>query len=191
MDASPTGIGILVDERELISRVLAGDPAAERELYDAHVDRVYRLAYRMTGSEEEASEYTQDAFVKAFEKLGTFRAEASVGTWLHSITVSVVLNGLRKSKLKRKRETDLDTALDVSVGPTPVEPWIRRRLRAAMDSLSDRYRMVFVMHDVEGYTHQEIGTAMGVAVGTSKSMLFRARAHLREQLADVAKEYAQ
>ena len=180
-----------MDERELISRVLAGDPSAERELYDTHVDRVYRLAYRMTGREEEAIEYTQDTFVRAFEKLGTFRRDSSLGTWLHAIAVSVVLNGLRKAKLKRLRETDLDSASDVSVSAAPVEPWLKRRLRTAMESLSERYRMVFVMHDVEGYTHHEIGTALGVAEGTSKAMLSRARAHLREQLGDIAKEYAQ
>lgn len=180
-----------MDERQLIERVLNGDPAAERELYDAHVDRVYRLAYRMTGDDELAREYTQDAFVRAFEKLSEFRGEAALGTWLHTITVSVVLNGLRKVKRMRQREVELDAAPVLSIGAAPVEPWLRRRLRTAIGSLSERYRMVFVMHDIEGYTHEEIGTAMSVAVGTSKSMLHRARARLREQLADVAKEYAQ
>ena len=179
-----------MDEKELIQRVLDGDPAAEREFYDAHVDRVYRLAFRMTGEEELAQEFTQETFIRAFDRLGDFRGEAALATWLHSITVSVVLNGLRKSKRRRQREVELDSAPPLAVGPARVEPNLKRRLKQAIDALSERYRLVFVMHDIEGYTHEEIGSALQVATGTSKAMLFRARARLREQLADVAKEYA-
>lgn len=179
---------IQVDQRELIRRVLEGDPAAERQLYDAHVDRVYRLAYRMTGDEELAREYTQDTFVRAFHRLGDFRGDSAISTWLHSIAVSVVLNGLRKTKRVRQREVDLDEAPMLSVVQAPTEPRVRERLRAAIDALSERYRLVFVMHDIEGFTHEEIGSSLQVAVGTSKAMLFRARARLREQLADIAQE---
>lgn len=179
---------IQVDQRELIRRVLEGDPAAERRLYDAHVDRVYRLAYRMTGDEELAREYTQDTFVRAFHRLGDFRGDSALSTWLHSITVSVVLNGLRKTKRVRQREVDLDDAPVLSVVQAPMEPRLRERLRTAIDALSERYRLVFVMHDIEGFTHEEIGSSLQVAVGTSKAMLFRARARLREQLADIAQE---
>ena len=178
-----------MDERRLIERVLQGDPAAERELYDAHVERVYRLAYRMAGDADLAQEFTQETFIRAFGRLGSFRGDASLGTWIHSIAVSVVLNGLRKVKRTRGRETELDDAPQLSVGPPILEPTLRQRLRRAIDALSDRYRMVFVMHDIEGYTHEEIGTALEVATGTSKAMLFRARAKLREQLADLAEEY--
>src|SRR6266700_1384507 len=87
-----------VDERELIARVRAGEPAAERALYDAHVDRVYRLAYRLAGDDELAREFTQDTFVRAFERLSSFRGEAKLSTWMHAIATSVVLNGLRKVK---------------------------------------------------------------------------------------------
>jgi RNA polymerase sigma-70 factor (ECF subfamily) len=179
---------IQVDQRELIRRVLEGDPAAERQLYDAHVERVYRLAYRMTGDEELAREYTQDTFVRAFHRLGDFRGDSAISTWLHSIAVSVVLNGLRKVKRVRQREVDLEDAPVLSVVQAPTEPRLKERLRSAIDTLSERYRLVFVMHDIEGFTHEEIGSSLQVAVGTSKAMLFRARAKLREQLADIAQE---
>jgi len=103
-----------VDESALIARVRAGDGAAERALYDTHVDRVYRLAYRLSGDDELAREFTQDTFVRAFERLGSFRGEARLSTWLHAITTSVVLNGLRKVKRFRRRETDLTEATGVS-----------------------------------------------------------------------------
>ncbi len=185
---TPSAAPIQVDQRELIRRVLEGDPAAERRLYDAHVDRIYRLAYRMTGDEELAREYTQDTFVRAFHRLGDFRGDSALSTWLHAIAVSVVLNGLRKTKRVRQREVDLDDAPVLSVVQAPTEPRLRERLRTAIDALSERYRLVFVMHDIEGFTHEEIGSSLQVAVGTSKAMLFRARARLREQLADIAQE---
>src|SRR6266513_6028561 len=100
-----------VDESQLIARVRAGDGAAERALYDSHVDRVYRLAFRLAGDDELAREFTQDTFVRAFERLGTFRGEPKLSTWLHAIATSVVLNGLRKVKRLRQRETDLDEAV--------------------------------------------------------------------------------
>jgi RNA polymerase sigma-70 factor (ECF subfamily) len=179
-----------VDQRQLISRAIVGDALAERALYDAHVDRVYRLAYRMTGDDDLAQEFTQDAFVKAFERLSDFRGESSFSTWLHAIAVSVTLNGMRKVKRFRAREADLDDATHVGTRKREAEPDLRRRLREAIDGLADSYRMVFVMHDIEGYTHEEIGAALGVEAGTSKSNLSRARAKLRQALADFAGEWA-
>ena len=178
-----------MDERDLIARVRAGDGAAERALYDAHVDRVYRLAYRMAGDDALAQDFTQEAFIRAFERLGTFRGESAFSTWLHSITTSVVLNGLRKVKRFRQREADIELADGVSGAGRHAEPDLKVRLRRAIDALPDGYRMVFVMHDVEGYTHEEIGAALGVETGTSKAQLSRARAKLREALADFAGEW--
>lgn len=178
-----------MDERELIARVRAGDGAAERALYDAHVDRVYRLTYRLAGDDELAREFTQDTFVRAFERLGGFRGEAKLSTWLHAIATSVVLNGLRKVKRFRQRETDLDEAAASSTGGRLAEPDLKRRLAQAIDGLPDGYRMVFVMHDVEGYTHEEIGATLGIETGTSKAQLSRARAKLRDALADFAGEW--
>jgi RNA polymerase sigma-70 factor (ECF subfamily) len=178
-----------VDERELIARVRAGDGAAERALYDTHVDRVFRLAYRLAGDDDLAREFTQDTFIRAFERLGTFRGEARLSTWLYAITTSVVLNGLRKVKRFRGRETDLAEATEVSGAARHAEPDLKRRLAGAIDALADGYRTVFLMHDVEGYTHEEIGAALGIETGTSKAQLSRARAKLREALADFAGEW--
>ena len=174
----------------LIERAVAGDSAAQRALYDQHVDRVYRLAYRLAGDEELARDFTQETFVRAFDRLASFRGDSSLGTWLHAIGVSVSLNGLRKVKRWRAREAPLDEAL--TVGSTPVraaEPDLKERLRQAVDALPDGYRTVFVMHDVEGYTHEEIAATLGIQPGTSKAQLFRARAKLRTALADFAGEW--
>jgi RNA polymerase sigma-70 factor (ECF subfamily) len=178
-----------VDERELIARVRAGDGVAERELYDAHVDRIYRLAFRLAGDDDLAREFTQDTFVRAFERLDSFRGEAKLSTWLHAIATSVTLNGLRKVKRFQRRETDLDDAAAHATGGRSAEPDLKRRLALAIDNLAEGYRTVFLMHDVEGYTHEEIGAALGVETGTSKAQLSRARAKLRDALADFAGEW--
>jgi len=182
-----------VDEQGLIARVLAGDVAAERALYEAHVDRVFRLAFRMSGREDLAQDFTQDAFIRAFERLAEFRGDAAFGTWLHSIAVSVTLNGMRRVKTQRQREAELDDGVRELPGATrrEAEPDLKRRMAAAIDALPEGYRTVFLMHDVEGYTHEEIGVALGVQPGTSKAQLSRARAKLRETLADFAGEWIQ
>ena len=177
-----------VDESQLLARVRAGDPAAERALYDAHVDRVYRLAYRMTGDEALAQDFTQEAFIRAFSRMHTFRGDSALSTWMHTVTTSVVLNGLRKVKKFRTSEIDLEQARGTAGGTRRAEPDLQDRLRQAVDGLPDGYRTVFVMHDIEGYTHDEIAGALGVATGTSKAQLSRARAKLRVELADFAEE---
>lgn len=177
-----------MEERELIGRVLAGDPSAERALYDAHVDRVFRLAYRMAGDLDRAQDYTQETFIRAFNRLAEFRGEAALSTWLGSIAISVTLNGLRKVRRLREREVALDGVVPVGQVTREAEPDLKVRLNQAIDDLPDGYRAVFVMHDVEGYTHEEIATSLGVHPGTSKAQLFRARARLREALADFAKD---
>jgi len=178
-----------LNDDALIDRVLAGDPAAQRALYDAHVDRVYRLAYRFAGDADLARDFTQDTFIKAFASLGSFKRRSSLSTWLHSIGVSVALNGLRSVRRLRERET---TAVDeATIGAVRVgsEPDLKERLARAIDALPEGYRTVFVMHDVEGYTHEEIGVVLGIESGTSKAQLSRARAKLRTALADFAGEW--
>ena len=176
---------------ELIKRVLAGDPLAERALYDAHVDRVYRLAYRLAGDADLAQDFTQETFVRAFSKLREFQGRSAFATWLHSITVSVSLNALRKVKKIRLREVDIDDAPEAFSPKREAEPDLKERLKNAIAGLPEHYRAVFVMYDMEGYTHEEIGTVLNVPVGTSKARLSRARATLREKLADFAGEWAQ
>ena len=177
-----------VHDQELISRVLAGDPSAERTLYDTHVDRVFRLVYRMAGDLDRAQDYTQETFIKAFARLADFRGEAALSTWLGSIAISITLNGLRKVKRLGERETMLDENVAIGRVSRDADPDLKDRLAEAIDALPEGYRAVFVMHDVEGYTHEEIAGCLGVHPGTSKAQLFRARARLRESLADFAKE---
>jgi RNA polymerase sigma factor, sigma-70 family len=139
-----------VSEAQLIERVVNGDPLAERELYDAYVDRVYRLAFRIAGDDDLARDFTQATFIRAFEKIGSFRGESSLGTWLHSIGMSVSLNGLKKVKRQKMREAPMDAALTIgSLGAEP-QPDLRERMAAAIQSLSEKYRAVFLMHDLEG-----------------------------------------
>lgn len=178
-----------MSERDLIERAQSGDGTAERALYEAHVDPVYRLAYRMTGDAELAKDFTQEAFIKAFDALDGFRGDAAFGTWMHTITTRVVLNGLRKVKRRNEHEAPMEAAAGRGVGPKRTEPDVKDRLREALDGLSDAYRMVVVMHDLEGYTHQEIGDALGIATGSSKARLSRARAQLRDALSDYAVEW--
>lgn len=177
------------ERSSLVSRVLEGDPAAERELYDTHVDRVYRLAYRMVGERHLAEEYTQDTFVRVFERLGDFRGEAALSTWITSVAISVIYNGMRKLKRFRERERDLEEA-GVMVAPRRAEPDLKGRLAEAIESLPTGYRTVFTMHDVEGFTHDEIAAALGIQEGTSKAQLSRARAKLRVALAEFEGEWA-
>lgn len=173
-------------ERDLVVRAAAGEAEAQRALYDAHVDRVYRLACRLAGDADLARDFTQDAFIRAFGKLREFRGDSAFGTWLHTITVSVALNGLRKVRRIHGREVGMESAESLGGTTRRADPDLRDRLHAAIDGLPPGYRTVFVMHDVEGFTHEEIGQALGIQPGTSKAQLFRARARLREELADFA-----
>ena len=178
-----------VSEPELIKQVLAGDRVAARELYDAHAPRVYRLAYRLTGDADLAREFTQDTFVRAFAQLPRFRGDAAFSTWIHRITVTVVANAMRRVKRLKTRETELDDAIPIhgdSGGGS--DPILRERLQKAIDGLGEIYRTTLIMHDLEGYTHQEIADVLGVAEGTCKSRLAVARAQLREKLSDLRGE---
>jgi RNA polymerase sigma-70 factor (ECF subfamily) len=180
-----------VNQITLVARVLAGDPEAERELYDTLVDRVYRLVYRMVGDPDLANDYTQDTFVRVFDRLSTFRGESALSTWVTSVAISVVYNGQRKVKRLQAREVDLEHAEPIATTRRDAEPDLKVRLAHAIDGLPEGYRTVFLMHDVEGYTHEEIGQALGIQEGTSKAQLSRARAKLRHQLAAYAGEWVQ
>ena len=175
-----------MSESQLIARAIEGDPAAQRALYDAHVDRVYRLAFRVAGDDELARDFTQEAFIRAFDRLPTFRREASFGTWLYTIAMSVALNGIRSIRRLRTREVSLDVAETLGDRKRIADPDLKDRLHRAIEDLPPGYRAVFLMHDLEGYTHEEIGEVLGIQSGTSKAQLFRARARLREVLADFA-----
>jgi RNA polymerase sigma-70 factor (ECF subfamily) len=177
----------LTSDVELVARVQHGDALAERLFYDRFVGRVYRLLYRMAGQSDLAQEWTQDTFVRAFSKIAQYRGDAAVGSWLHTIAVSVALNGLRARKRREAVLVPLDEAQGVGRWSNHSEPDLQERMRAAIEALPSGTRAVFVLHDVEGFTHEEISARLGVAVGTSKSQLFRAREKLRVMLAPFAR----
>ncbi|HYD51540.1 MAG TPA: sigma-70 family RNA polymerase sigma factor [Gemmatimonadaceae bacterium] len=186
---APTpAIALVRDETSLVDRARAGEPAAQRALYDAHVDRVYRVAYRLAGREELAREFTQDAFVRAFQRLDDFRGDAAFGTWMHTIVTSVTLNGLRRHKRNQDREAPLEEAVTIA-RPGGDDFDLRERLARAVAALPEGCRTVFLLHDAEGYTHEEIAATLGVTAGTTKTQLSRARAKLRVALAAFAKEW--
>ena len=171
-------------DTQLVARCLAGDRSAERALYDAHVDRVFRLAFRLAGDSDLAQDFTQETFIRAFDRLSQYRGDASLATWLHTIAMSVSLNGMRSVTRLRSRSTPIDDVPDLPAAQRTVSPHdLRERLHASIDALSVKLRPVFVMHDVEGYTHEEIAGTLGIPVGTSKARLFDARAKLRAALA--------
>jgi RNA polymerase sigma-70 factor (ECF subfamily) len=179
----------LADQRALIERARRGDAAAHRALYDTHVDRVYRLTFRMTGIDHLARELTQDTFVRAFASIGGFRGDAAFSSWLHTIATSVTLNELRRRKREGARNAPLDDAMDIGTSAPASDPVMREKLMLAVNELPEGCRTEFMMHDAEGYTHQEIATALGVTEGTSKAQLARARGKLRVALAQFAKEW--
>ena len=123
-----------VNDIQLITRVVAGDAAAERELYETYVDRIYRLAFRLAGDDELARDFTQATFIRAFEKIGSFRGESSLSTWLHSIGVSVALNGLRKTKRQRNREAPMEEGLSIGASHREADPDLKERLARAIDA---------------------------------------------------------
>lgn len=173
----------------MIARVLAGDTSAAKPLYERYVGQVYRLAYRMAGDDALAQDWVQETFVRAFGKLSQYRSESSFGTWLHSVANSVSLNGLRKVNQFRAREIELDHAITIPAGRDDgddgVNADVRLRIDKAIDQLPEKYRLVFVMYDMEGYSHDEIASSLGISVTASKVQLSRARAKLRAQLADL------
>jgi len=164
-----------------IAAAAAGDRRAFERLYRLHVDRVYTLCARMLGDPTLAEEITQDVFVRVWEKLPQFRAESAFGTWLHRVAVNVVLSHRKSAGISQARLSADDSALDAA--PTrPVFVGERLDLESAIAGLPNGARKVFVLHDVEGFTHEEIGTQLGITSGGSKAQLHRARMLLRTAL---------
>lgn len=158
----------------------SGDGHAFERLYRTHLSRIHSLVRRML-NDEDADEVTQDVFVRAWQKLATYRGEAAFGTWLHRLAVNVILG--RRQLLGQRRDRFLpdDAALATVAGTRPA-PELSLDFETAIARLPDGARQVFVLHDVEGYRHEEIAGLLGLAVGTSKSQLHRARMALRRHL---------
>jgi len=169
-------------EAALVDRAARGDIEAFEELYRANSGRVYVLCLRMTGDPALAEELAQEAFVRAWQKLGSFRGASAFSTWLHRVTVNVVL-GHRRSTARRESRLQV-VGEDFPGDAAAREAWPAESidLERAVASLPDGARTVFVLHDVEGYRHREIALLTGIAVGTSKAQLHRARKMLRKAL---------
>jgi len=168
------------DQAAWVERARTGDAAAFEKLYRASVDRVYGLCLRMTGNVAEAEDCAQEAFIQAWDKLPGFRGDAAFGTWIHRVAVNVVLGRMRSSR----REQDRIRAVS-DVAPTREkvsDDAELRDLEQAINELPSGARHVFVLHAVYGYSHGETGEMLGIAEGTSKAQLNRARRLLAQQL---------
>jgi len=159
----------------------AGDHGAFERLYRAHVGRIHALARRMVG-DDVAEDLTQEVFIRAWEKLGTFRGDARFGTWLHRLAVNHLLSRRETVRRQEARTASGDGLLDRVMAPRRRSSGAALDLEEAMKRLPSGAREVFVLYDVEGYAHDEIAGLMGITVGTSKSQLHRARMLLREYL---------
>jgi RNA polymerase sigma-70 factor (ECF subfamily) len=178
-----------LSEADAIERAKQGDAEAFQTLYDLHRRRVYSLCLRMTSNTAAAEDLTQEAFLQLFRKIGTFRGESAFSTWLHRMAVNVVLMQLRKKNLpvvplddtaegeEEAPKKELGAADSRLAGAID-----RLELQRSIDSLPPGYRTIFVLHDVEGYEHNEIAELVGCSVGNSKSQLHKARLKLRELL---------
>jgi RNA polymerase sigma-70 factor, ECF subfamily len=177
-------------EATLIEKAKLGDAQAFQALYDKHKRRVYSLCLRMTANTAEAEDLTQEAFLQLYRKIATFRGESAFSTWLHRLSVNVVLMHLRKKSLpvvsleETTQGGDEDTPKkDFGADDMALAGSIDRlQLQRAVDDLPPGYRTIFVLHDVEGYEHNEIAAIVGCSIGNSKSQLHKARMKLRDLL---------
>jgi len=169
-----------VTEAQLIDAARGGNQRAMGELYSAHAGRVYSVVRRVVGDDHIAEDVSQDAWVRAFQKLHLFRGDSAFGTWMHRLAVNAAVNQIRSVGRRSKLESSPELQLPVQ---QPDESGLHQRhLSKAMDQLSEGYRTVLVLHDVEGLTHEEIGQKLRIAAGTSKSQLHKARARMRALL---------
>jgi RNA polymerase sigma-70 factor (ECF subfamily) len=168
------------DDRTDVALAAQGDQSAFERLYRAHVRKIYGLTLRMAGPRQ-ADELTQDTFVRAWQKLHTFRGESSFATWLHRLAVNVVIEDRRGTYRRAWRTVEDEDAIGLAA-VAPADSTFAMDFEAAVAALPEGARQVFVLHDVEGYKHHEIGTVMGIAEGTSKGQLHRARMMLRRHL---------
>jgi RNA polymerase sigma-70 factor, ECF subfamily len=169
-----------MNEADCIRRAQAGDAAAARELYQRYAPRVQAVVRRLAGEDALAEDWAQEAWVRVFRALPGFRGDARFSTWLHRIAVNSALHGRRWRERRVSREVDMPEEAQ-HAGRTD-QVVLRISLQRALDELPAGMRQILVLHDVEGYTHEEIGGLLGIAPGTSKSQLFKARARLRSTL---------
>jgi RNA polymerase sigma factor (sigma-70 family) len=172
------------EDIKLVERARNGDRVAFEKLYHRHRDRIYALMWRLcSGDAALAEDMLQESFVRAWQKLDSFRGDSKFGTWLHRLSANVALSD-RRSRMRRvSREAELDLATErKATGARDVYAGQRMDLEQAVARLPERARTVLVLYDIEGYSHAEIGEIAGMAVGSSKAQLHRARKLVREEL---------
>lgn len=188
-----------LSEAEAIRLAQQGDAAAFERIYRLHSRRVYALCLRMVGNPAEAEDLAQDAFLQLFRKIQTFRGESAFSTWLHRMSVNVVLMKLRKKTLPETSLEEFTEPDEESGGPKrdvgAADPAMlgsvdRVHLERAVEQLPPGYKQIFVLHDVQGYEHNEIAGIMGCSIGNSKSQLHKARMRLRELLQEAVRQQA-
>ena len=174
----------LTDEpADLVARCQAGDVEAFGTLYRNHAPRIYALASRMAGSPDEGEDLLQEIFLQAFRKLGSFKGEAAIGTWLYRLALNHCLDFVRSKQAKMGKVTDtLDADTSIEPAARRDTPIARIDLERAIERLPSGCREAFVLHDIEGFDHKEVGDVLGIAEGTSKSQVFKARMKLRGYL---------
>ena len=180
--AIPTDEERRARERGLVTRAQAGDVQAFEQLYRDNLGRVYALCFRLAGNPTLAEELTQDVFVRAWQKLGSFRGESAFFSWLYPLAVNVALSERRARRRRTSRVFNTDDLTPFDRPERPPGPEGGFDLERALGALPPGARAVFVLHDVEGYKHEEIAELTGVATGTSKAQLHRARKLLKERL---------
>ena len=171
-----------MDDLQLIEHAKLGDGGAVRALYQRHAPRVYAVVRRLAGEDALAEDWAQEAWIRALRALPSFRGESQFTTWLHRIAVNSALHGRRTRERRAGREDPME-ASEACHAPEGDRTVLRLRLERAMERLPEGMRRVLVLHDVEGYTHEEIAAMLGVNPGTCKSQLFKARARMRALLA--------
>lgn len=169
-------------DSDIIALAQSGDTAAFEQLYRENVGRVYAVCLRMTRDKSQAEDLTQEAFIRAWQKLKSFRGESAFSTWLHRLTVNLTLTHLRSRSRRNEREVLTGDYQAFDKKGRPPVPRERVDLEAAIGALPEGARRVFVLYEIEGYRHQEIADMMGIASGTTKAQLHRARKMLREAL---------
>jgi len=172
------------DDAELVEKARQGDRMAFETLYRRHRDRIYGLLWRLCGGDPSlAEDMLQEAFVRAWNKLDSFRGEARFSTWLHRLSANVALSDRRSRMRRLSRETELDGTVErMATGDKDVYADKRMDLEQAISGLPERARTVLVLYDVEGYSHAEVAEIAGMAVGSSKAQLHRARKLVRKEL---------
>jgi len=188
-----------LSEAEAIRLAQSGDAGAFERIYQLHNRRVYALCLRMVGNTAEAEDLAQDAFMQLFRKIGTFRGESAFSTWLHRLAVNVVLMKLRKKRLPETSLDETNDPDDESSGPRKemgtqdlllTGSIDRVHLERAIEQLPPGYKQVFVLHDIQGFEHNEIAGLMKCSIGNSKSQLHKARMRLRELLQETLRDQA-